>query len=246
MTAARGRGRRDLAITLAALLLIVAWDASGADLQLERLYGGLRGFPWREHWLTARVLHDGGRALAGLALAALAINVRWPWTPRVDRATRWRWLAVTLAGLVLIPLLKRSSLTSCPWDLQEFGGAAHWVSHWSFGVADGGAGHCFPSGHASAAVAFFGGWFVLREPHPRLARAWLFAVLVLAALFGWAQMARGAHFASHTLWSAWLCWTLGLLALGYRRSWPTTFTVVSVGGSRSLRDLPSTKRSRST
>ena len=32
--------RRDLAITLAALLLLLAWDASGADLWLERFYGG--------------------------------------------------------------------------------------------------------------------------------------------------------------------------------------------------------------
>jgi membrane-associated PAP2 superfamily phosphatase len=23
---------------------------------------------------------------------------------------------------------------------------------------------------------------------------------------------RGAHFPSHTLWSAWLCWTLGAIA----------------------------------
>ena len=28
------------------------------------------------------------------------------------------------------------------------------------------------------------------------------------------QLARGAHFASHTLWSAWLCWTGALLMLG--------------------------------
>jgi membrane-associated PAP2 superfamily phosphatase len=37
----------------------------------------------------------------------------------------------------------------------------------------------------------------------------LTAILVLGALFGWAQLARGAHFASHTLWSAWLCWIVG-------------------------------------
>lgn len=237
---------RDLAITLAALLLLLTWDASGADLWLERFYGSVHGFPWRDRWLTARLLHDGGRLLAGLALAALVLNVWRPWTPRLPRTERLAWLVLTLAGLLLIPLLKKNSLTSCPWDLDEFGGTARWVSHWALGVADGGAGHCFPSGHATAAVAFIAGWFVLREPHPRLARAWLAGVLLLGSLFGWAQMARGAHFASHTLWSAWLCWTLGLLALGYRRSWPTTLTVVSVAGSRSLRDLPSTKRNRST
>ena len=33
-----------------------------------------------------------------------------------------------------------------------------------------------------------------------------------------AQMARGAHYASHTLWAAWLCWVLGLAVLGSRRA----------------------------
>jgi membrane-associated PAP2 superfamily phosphatase len=37
-------------------------------------------------------------------------------------------------------------------------------------------------------------------------------VCVAGALFGWAQLARGAHFASHTMWSAWLCWTLCAVA----------------------------------
>jgi hypothetical protein len=43
-----------------------------------------------------------------------------------------------------------------------------------------------------------------------VARAVLLAVLAAGALFGWAQLARGAHFPSHTLWSAWLCWVIGV------------------------------------
>jgi membrane-associated PAP2 superfamily phosphatase len=30
----------------------------------------------------------------------------------------------------------------------------------------------------------------------------------MGAVFGWAQMVRGAHFPSHTMWSAWVCWVL--------------------------------------
>jgi membrane-associated PAP2 superfamily phosphatase len=47
----------------------------------------------------------------------------------------------------------------------------------------------------------------------RTARTWLAAVLVLTAWTGLAQQARGAHFLSHTLWTAWWCWTLST-ALG--------------------------------
>jgi membrane-associated PAP2 superfamily phosphatase len=34
----------------------------------------------------------------------------------------------------------------------------------------------------------------------------LLGVLAFGSLFAWAQMARGAHYPSHSLWSAWLCW----------------------------------------
>ena len=41
---------------------------------------------------------------------------------------------------------------------------------------------------------------------------WLAAVLVAGSLFGWAQLARGAHYPSHTLWTAWWCWVVCSLA----------------------------------
>jgi hypothetical protein len=48
--------RRDLAVTLLALAAVLAWDLSGLDLALTRLWGTAGGFPWREHVLTATVL----------------------------------------------------------------------------------------------------------------------------------------------------------------------------------------------
>jgi membrane-associated PAP2 superfamily phosphatase len=117
-----------------------------------------------------------------------------------------------LLAVVAVPAIKRFSLTSCPWDLAQFGGVAQYVSHWRFGVADGGGGHCFPSGHAVAAFGFFGLYFLWRGHDARKARLWLAAVLVVGLLFGTAQLARGAHYPSHTLWSAWLCWVICVAA----------------------------------
>ena len=62
-------------------------------------------------------------------------------------------------SLAVVSTLKYTSSTSCPWDLSEFGGVARHVSHWALGVLDGGGGKCFPAGHASAGIAFFGGFF---------------------------------------------------------------------------------------
>lgn len=204
--------RSDLLPALAALALLLWWEASGLDMALARWYGDAGGFALRRQWWLQRVLHDGGRVLAGLALAACVV-----WALRGDpcamaRRLRAAWIGVVLLCLVAVPGLKRLSRTSCPWDLEAFGGSAAYVPHWLLGVVDGGPGHCFPSGHAVAAFAFLPLYFQWRGTHPRRAWTLLGVTVAVGALFGWAQLARGAHFPSHTLWSAWLCWTIGALA----------------------------------
>jgi len=213
--------RKDLWVGVVGLLFLLVWDSTSLDLSLVRLWGNAAGFALRDHWLTSRFLHEGGRMLAwGVALALLihALRLRSGLWREQSRRERWFWLAATVACVLLIPVLKRNSATSCPWDLAEFGGVARYLSHWHFGVSDGGPGRCFPSGHASSAFAFFSGYFALRRAYPRSARAWLGGVLIAGLLAGWAQMARGAHYPSHTFWTAWVCWTA--CAVGARLAAP--------------------------
>jgi len=213
-----GSVRADLGTLAGAGMALLAWDASGWDLVGARWVGSPAGFAWRDAWWTSRLLHDGGRWAAWALLLALVWTAwRTPAAPAAAavgpaRAERWRWLGVMLACALAVPALKRFSATSCPWDLAEFGGSAAYVSHWSFGLADGGPGHCFPSGHAVAAFAFFGMYFMWREHDPRRARAWLAGVGLAGLVFGTAQLLRGAHYPGHTLWSAWLCWTISAAA----------------------------------
>jgi membrane-associated PAP2 superfamily phosphatase len=51
-----------------------------------------------------------------------------------------------------------------------------------------------------------GGFFVLRPVSAKLAARCLALVLAAGFALGLAQQVRGAHFMSHTLWTAWLCW----------------------------------------
>jgi membrane-associated PAP2 superfamily phosphatase len=230
------RLRTDLGWAALGLALLIAWDASGLDLPAARLFGDTGGFAWRDHWLLRGALHDGARGLGWAIVALLTVNLRWPLVPSLTARERVWWLAVTLAGAALVPLIKQTSLTSCPWDLAEFGGRALYVSHWRLGVADGGGGRCFPSGHATTAFALLSGWFVLRRPHPVSARRWLFGVVAAGLLLGAVQLARGAHYPSHTLWSGWLCFVLGSLAapwLGARGVAPSQARAsASAAGSR--------------
>jgi membrane-associated PAP2 superfamily phosphatase len=191
--------RRDVALLTVALLALLVWDATGWDLVLAHWYGSADGFAWRDHWFTSRLMHDGGRAASWTVLAAGL------WLSRLDLRRKVWWLVTALTCAGAITLLKHFSLTSCPWSLVQFGGTAHFVSHWQWGVIDGGGGHCFPSGHASSAFALLAGAYALDG---RPARGWLAAVLAAGVLLGWAQMMRGAHYASHTLWTAWVCWAI--------------------------------------
>lgn len=197
--------------TLAVTAALVAWDLSGADLWLAGLVGTPVGFPLRADWTLSRLMHNGGKVLSWAMvlwmLAAVWVPVGpWRW---LSRPERWQLVLSVLAAVGAVTLFKKFSLTSCPWDLRVFGGVAEHVSHWRWAVADGGPGHCFPAGHASAAFGFVGGWFVWRRRSPAFARGWLLAAMAAGLVLGVGQQLRGAHFLSHTLWSGWLCWMTG-------------------------------------
>lgn len=202
--------RRTLIGLFAGLLLLAAWEWSGGDLALSTWAGGTAGFPLRSHVLLRDVLHDGGRLLALALLLLLVADAIRPLVAGPTRRERWVGVALVLVAVVAVPALKRLSATSCPWDLAAFGGTVPYVPHWRLGVVDGGPGHCFPSGHAVSAFAFLGVAIAWQRSRPRLARAWSIGVLVLGTLFGAAQLLRGAHYLSHTLWSAWLCWAIAV------------------------------------
>lgn len=199
---------------LGGLLAVLVWDASGLDLALAHWSGNATGFVWRDHPLLADVLHSWARAAGwGVLLACTALAV-WPLGPlrALSPMERVSWVGSVWLALLLVVVLKHVSHTSCPWDLAVFGGNAQHLSHWTWDRTDGGPGHCFPAGHASTGFAFVAGTFWLAPQHPALARRWWVAAVLAGLVLGVAQQLRGAHFMSHTLWSGWLCWAVGVLS----------------------------------
>lgn len=199
-----------------ALLVIGVWDLSGADHLLSSLIASSdAGFPWRSHPLLVNVFHEGGRLLAVATLVFLVIDAwRAHQAGRLPSGRdRFVAIALVLSCMVIVSIAKRWSLTSCPWDILDFGGLVPYVPHWQLDRADGGPGHCFPSGHASAAFAFLPVVFLWRRHDPQQARWILWAVLLCGTAFGVAQVLRGAHYVSHVLWTAWICWAVSALAM---------------------------------
>lgn len=202
--------------TLLLFALFATWDRSSLDLVLARWFGTANGFPLRDHWLWSTVLHQGARRVAWAFQFVLLLAIWWPFGAlrRISRRQRAHMFLAAMLSLLAISTLKNMNTTSCPWDLSEFGGAARYVSHWTWGIGDGGVGRCFPAGHASAAFCFLPGYFWLREKAPREAKIWLIATLVAGFTIGLAQQVRGAHYLSHTLWTGWMCWIIAALCHG--------------------------------
>ncbi|MBL8804694.1 MAG: phosphatase PAP2 family protein [Planctomycetes bacterium] len=194
------------------------WDRAAIDAAFDPASGK---FPWRHHWLTEDVIHTGGKNLviALAALVALALLAS-RWKPAL---VRWRGpLALFLAAVVLGPLAtglgKNLSDARCPWDLARYGGFA---VHEHNNAEDGTLGRrgCFPCGQASAGFALTAGYFALRRRRPRAARSALGIGLVYGTILGAGRVLQGAHYPSHVVGTALVCWnvSLGLYALTLKR-----------------------------
>ncbi len=219
--AAPARGRRFVSTHLllpALLSLPLGWllTLGSGDSLLARWVFRWEGGAWtlKHAWLTEALLHDAGRSLSTLAWLVLAGTLAWAW--RQPLRQHWRrpliyLLLTVLSSVALVSGLKRSVLSDCPWDQQGLGGARPALAWYQPRPSQWPSAHCFPAGHASAGFAWLGLYFLpgtLRQRRLRLA-----LVLTVGTLFGVAQQLRGAHFASHDLVTAWLCWFAALVWL---------------------------------
>jgi membrane-associated PAP2 superfamily phosphatase len=174
-------------------------------------------FPLRYNIFLETVLHQWTKyvvvLIACLAIAGLALSfIVAPLRPQ-------RRLLLFLAlSLVLAPAtvsgLKLLSNKHCPWDLEEFGGFLPYTRLLDSTPPGFKPGNCFPAGHASTGFVLMAFYFAGRSRRrPGFARAGLAAGLAAGMALGLGRMLQGAHFLSHTLWSAVVCWTV--LALLY-------------------------------
>lgn len=209
-------------IPLALLTLLVGacarWDL---DFQLsDRFYDPVtHAWPLRGTFLLDSVLYRGTTRVlvaAGIvALGALALPVRrpHPWWRREVAFV----LASVLAGSAAVTLAKRLVNRACPWSYRRYGGTVPDVPTGPLFSLEGHA-PCAPAGHASGSYALMSLYFVFRRRSMRLAVLALAFGLTAGSVVGLAQVARGAHFLSHNLWTAAICWfaSLALRTIGWR------------------------------
>jgi membrane-associated PAP2 superfamily phosphatase len=218
-----GRSGARLALLLALAAPALAWIGQYSDLDLrlaDWLYdAGAGAFPWRDAWLADGFNHVILKRLFTLAalafIGAALLDLLRP-SPTRGALARLRLRVVALSALLVpltIGMLKRASVSHCPWDLARYGGKEPYLRLFDALPAGIQAGHCLPAGHASSSL-----WLVALAvywlPAPR-SGARLAALLALAVggASGWLQQMRGAHFLTHTLWSMWISCALVLAAV---------------------------------
>lgn len=185
------------------------------DWIISRFYDAQQhAFPLRNAFLTQTVLHDGGRRAMQLFVALLVVALLA--SPFVARLKPWRWRLLYLViaiGLSVgtVNVGKRVSNVDCPWDLTAFGGDRVHYGLFDRKPPSAPVGKCFPGGHSSGGFALLALYFVGVASGMRHARRLLVPGLLIGGVFALDQWVRGAHFPSHDLTTAYLCWMLSLV-----------------------------------
>lgn len=196
-------------------LVILVLQYSGADAWLAgQIYQLDQGWNWRNSWLLETVFHKGGRNFVALYLSALllltVLSFASKLTGKTQRVALLYAVCASLLSILLISGLKQITMLPCPWDVKEFGGTQPYLYlHQLLSTRESGP-QCFPAGHASGGYALFSLYFGVKmaqaDKSKPLSLYWLLPALLVGGLFGVAQQLRGAHFLSHDLTSALLCW----------------------------------------
>ncbi|HVG05289.1 MAG TPA: phosphatase PAP2 family protein [Burkholderiaceae bacterium] len=203
-------------VPLALALLALFASQSGLDrLVTDLFYDASRArFPLRDsEWLELFGHRAAKYAIWIIALGILVIafgSERSRVGDHERRAVGLALLAMAL-GPMIVAALKHTTGHHCPVDLRLYGGFADASHAWFVAPID--AGHCFPSGHASAGYTLFALYFLGHAlDRPRLARTGLFSAIVVGTAFSAVRVVQGAHFFSHNLWAAMIDWCAAALA----------------------------------
>lgn len=212
-----------LPVVLGGALFLLLMQAGGDAWVADHLFR-LEGGQWalKDAWFTRTLVHRGGKWLStGAALLAL-VACAWHWHRGSARTLRWTLLYVVAAvalGTGLVSLLKTLLPMDCPWDLLRYGGHTPYIGLFTPRPADLPVRACFPAGHASAGYAWVCLYFAALLWRPAWRWAGLWIGLGAGLVYGIGQQVRGAHFLSHDVATALLCWllSLGLFLLARRR-----------------------------
>lgn len=197
--------------------LFILFDHLGWDLWCSDLFYFPQqgGWKYKHSWWAEQVLHKGGRnlivSIAAVCLLVIAESFSSGSTLiRYRRAALYLILSIGLStGTVAIG--KSTINRHCPWDYERYDGLVVYTSIFSPQINSAvPQGHGFPAGHASGGFSLVALYFVFYGHRPFWAKVGLSIGLITGVIFTFAQLVRGAHFVSHSIFTLALCWLISV------------------------------------
>ncbi len=196
-------------------VLIWIFEATDFDLWASDLAYDFdnQRWPHKSEWLYKTLLHSYAQKLV-VAFTVL-VFLFWCWSLLEPRWKPWRRAALyVVLSIALsssaIGALKATTNRYCPWDVERYGGKVPYTGLFEGTPAPFADGRGFPAGHAGSALSLCALYFAARDRRVRRAWLWLLPSVVLGVIFAYVQHVRGAHFLSHNLWSAAICWAVSV------------------------------------
>ena len=213
---------RMLAVSIALLAAIfVFFEITDADLRVQDLFYNFKTHSWvvdakdplprALYYTWPKVLiWTGGVTLLALALMPQDCRIR-----RMLPAWRRSEILLVIGTLALAPAsiatLKATTNVFTPAEIRRYDGSAPYVKVCELYPANdrpAKRGRGFPAGHASGGFALMALASLART---RMARIFCIAGgIVIGSVMGAYQMLKGAHYLSHTIISAIICWIIYL------------------------------------
>ncbi|KPQ23227.1 MAG: PAP2 (acid phosphatase) superfamily protein [Halomonas sp. HL-48] len=198
------------------LIAMSVFSSLSIDFTLADFIYRLQGNAWelKDTFITQDVFHKGGKWLSlvmGLATLFLLILSTIVTRLKAYRTPLLYLFSATLLSALLVATIKHLVSMECPWDLVRYGGAREFIGLLNIRPSSMPASACFPAGHASAGYTWIALYFFFAAIRAHWRWAGLALGLGLGLTFGITQQLRGAHFLSHDLWTAMICWTVSFV-----------------------------------
>ncbi|PKO42927.1 MAG: phosphoesterase [Betaproteobacteria bacterium HGW-Betaproteobacteria-22] len=200
-----------LAGLLVAAFMRLVYPVLHIDANLTDLFfdAQRQHFPLKHNLFLTQWMHTGLKWLmVTVAVLSLVLSVSSYFFARI-KAYRapllWVFVGMVVSTTV-VAILKHYNQHACPWDLTVYGGDLPLIALFEAPPAGVELGRCFPAGHPSGGFALMAFYFAFITYRPAFARWMLLLSLVMGLVMGGVQIARGAHFLSHVLWSGWTVW----------------------------------------
>jgi len=198
------------------VIVLLAIHYGGIDTRLASHFYDIASGKWigADTWWASTVLHDGGRWLVriiafGALFTWLTTFLGWG-SHKLRRQAAYVATAIILCTGI-VGTLKAITNVDCPWDLALYGGDRPLIPWFAARPDNLPHAQCFPGAHSSSGFSLLCLYFLFADRGKAIRWVGLLTGLVLGGLFSFAQQARGAHFLSHDVWSAVICWYVVLV-----------------------------------